>query len=216
MKNKIKLIIFDLDGTLINSLKDITNALNYSLQQLHIHKFTPNQIKELIGGGVTKLIEKSLRKIDINNYEVRIPAKKFKEYYSEHCIDNTRLYPYVIQTLKKLKKYKKAVVSNKPEIFCKKILKELNISEYFDIIVGGDTTKRKKPDPEPIIYVLNKLGIKREETVIVGDGETDIEAGKKAKIKTIAVSYGFRKKEQLKEADYLIDEIKEILKILKI
>lgn len=210
----IKLIIFDLDGTLIDSSIDIKNAINFAIQPYGIKPLTVNETIELIGEGITKLIEKVLIRSQKEGINKDILIQRFLDYYSKHLIDNTTVYPKVKETLEQLNTYKKAVISNKRESLSVEILDRLGLLKYLDLVVGSDTTSEKKPSPVPIFYVLSKLKVKPEEAVIVGDSNYDIEAGKAAGVKTIAVTYGYRPVELLKNADRLINSIDELIDCL--
>lgn len=207
-----KLIIFDLDGTLIDTSRDITNALNYALHSYGFKKLAVEETIQMIGEGITRLIEKILGREKLQLRDEVI--KKFLDYYSEHLIDYSKIYPYVRETLKELNRYKKAVISNKREYLSTKLLDKMNLLMYFDLIVGSDTTSERKPSAMPVIYVYTKLGLKPNETIMVGDSNYDIEAGKKAGVKTVGVTYGYREKQYLTDADYLIDSFNELLRIL--
>src|SRR5208337_3078339 len=136
-------------------------------------------------------------------------------YYSRHLVDNTTVYPGVRETLAQLGAYRKAVISNKRESLSIKTLEQLGLSEYMDIIVGSDTVKERKPSPLPVRHVLSALGVSQEGAVIVGDSNYDIEAGKSAGIKTVAVTYGYRSADLLSGADFIINSMNELVKILK-
>lgn len=209
----VRLIIFDLDGTLVDSRIDITNAINYALKDYGIGPYTVEEITSLVGRGITKLIEdliKPYKEIPVNNV-----IERFLEHYERHIIDNTRPYAGVKETLEELRDYKKAVISNKREYLSKKALEGLGLLRYFEIVLGSDSTPEKKPSPLPVRMVLEKLNIPASEAVIVGDSDLDIKAGKSAGVLTIAVSYGYRPRELLLEADHIIDSIKELTGLLK-
>jgi len=210
---KIKLIIFDLDGTLVDSSIDITNALNYAIAPYDIEKIQGQKTIRLIGEGLTRLIEKLLGE-DKAGIKPDV-LKRFLYYYGEHLADFTRPYQGVTETLEKLENYKKAVISNKREAFSKKLLAELHLSEYFDVILGSDSVAEKKPSPAPVYKVLEIMSLTPEEAVIVGDSNFDIEAGNAAGLKTIGVSYGYRDASTLKDADFIIDDIKALVLKLK-
>lgn len=214
----IKLIIFDLDGTLVDSSIDITNAINYAIKPYGIQPLTVQETISLVGEGITRLMEKLIKSHESevrSNINKDILVERFLEHYSSHLIDNTTVYPMVRETLGKLNGYKKAVVSNKREALSLRILNDLGILKYLDLVVGSDTTSEKKPSPVPVFAVLSKLDVKPEEAVIVGDSNLDIEAGKAAGIKTVAVSYGYRPIELLKDADVIINKIDELINILR-
>lgn len=209
----IRLMIFDLDGTLVDSRIDITNAINYALKDYGIGPYTVEEITSLVGRGITRLIEDLIKpypEIPVNNV-----IERFLYHYERHIIDNTRPYAGVKETLEKLRDYKKAVISNKREYLSKKTLEGLGLLKYFDIVLGSDSTPEKKPSPVPVRLVLEKLNVLPHEAVIIGDSDLDIKAGKAAGVLTIAVSYGYRPRELLLEADHIIDSIKELPGLLE-
>ena len=204
--------MFDLDGTLVDTAQDITNALNFAIEPNDIKILTVEDTIKLIGEGISRLVEKIL---SVENMHLKSEImNRFLEYYSEHLIEHSKEYPHVKETLENLATVKKAVISNKREDLSKRLLEELGLSEYFDLIIGSDTTGERKPSPVPVLYVINKLGLSGDESIIVGDSNYDIEAGKKAGVKTVAVTYGYRPRESLREADYIIDDIRELIPLL--
>ncbi len=209
---QIKLIIFDLDGTLVDTSGDITNALNYALKPYGRRDLTVEDTIKMVGEGITRLIEKLLENERIQMRDTVI--KRFLDYYSEHLVDFSTLYPHVRETLEKLNDYKKAVISNKREYLSTRLLDKLDLLKYFDLVVGSDTTSERKPSAIPVIYVFTKLGVNPDESIIVGDSNYDIEAGKKAGLKTVAVTYGYRERQYLIDADYIIDSMKDLLTLL--
>ena len=206
---KIKLVIFDLDGTLVNSIADITNALNYAIEPYGFEQLTIERTTSLVGEGVTRLIEKLVgqKAADLKD----VVLKRFLEYYSEHLTDFTVPYPGVRETLEMLVNYRKAVISNKREDLSKHLLETLELSGYFDIIWGSDSVSEKKPSPAPVLEMLKKLSCGPDEAVMVGDSNYDIEAGRAAGVSTVAVSYGYRHISLLKDADFIIDNMKELI-----
>lgn len=211
---KIKLIIFDLDGTLVNSSLDITNALNYAIGPYGLEKLTVEKTISLVGEGITRLIEKLLAEGEAGLQPFVL--NRFLDYYSEHLTDYTVPYPGVCETLEMLGNYKKAVISNKREDLSKRVLENLELSGYFDIIWGSDSVPEKKPSPVPVLEMLKKVSCGPDEAVIVGDSNYDIEAGKAAGVRTVAVSYGYRDVSLLKDADVIIDNMKELISQLDI
>lgn len=214
----IKLLIFDLDGTLADTSKDITDAVNYAVKPFGVESLSVSEIKAMVGSGITKLIESLIppRSLRGDNKEAakEEAVKRFLEYYSTHLLDYTKPYPQVKETLSKIEAYKKAVISNKREVLSKKVLKGLGLLKFFDIVLGSDSVSERKPSPVPIFELLKRFGVSKDEAVIIGDSNYDIEAGKAAGIKTIAVTYGYRDREVLKEADFIIENFGEILRIL--
>jgi phosphoglycolate phosphatase len=208
----LKLIMFDLDGTLVDTIQDISDALNYALRPYGVKRLTVVDTMEMVGEGVSRLVEKAIpiEKLHLKNDVM----SRFIEYYSEHLADNSKVYPYVRNTLENLKGFTKAVISNKREAPSKRLLEELGLSEYFDLIIGSDTAGKRKPSPEPVLYAVTRLGSNPEESIIVGDSNYDIEAGEKAGVKTVAVTYGYRPRESLLKADYIIDDIRELMPLV--
>ncbi len=219
----IDLIIFDLDGTLVDSSIDIAHAINYALSFYAIKPVTVEETKGLVGEGVTRLIEKLMERnqetADGENkaahFNKELLMKRFMEHYSTHLVDNTTLYPGVAEVFRQLYDYKKAVISNKRTDLSSAILDRLGLLPYLDLVVGSDATPEKKPSPVPINYVLRKLDVGPGRAVIVGDSNFDIEAGKAAGIKTVAVTYGFRRLDSLKGADLIIDSMPELINVLR-
>lgn len=212
----IKLIIFDLDGTLIDSSIDITEAINYAIKPYGLSPLTRKDTIKLVGEGISRLIEKLLSATPFRaNIEVRNSVMdRFLEYYSAHLLDNTKDYPGVRETLERLRNYKKVVISNKREALSRRIIQELDLN-FFDMIIGSDSTPEKKPSPLPILKVLAEFEIRPEEAIIVGDSNLDIEAGRAAGLITVAVKYGYRPYDMIKHADYVIDRIEDLLDILQ-
>jgi phosphoglycolate phosphatase len=216
----IKVLIFDLDGTLADTSRDITNAVNYAMEPVGQRQFSIDEVKSMVGSGISKLLESLIpreRTGQNNNSYANILSevmRRFLHYYENHLVDNTRAYPHVKETLLKLREFKKAVVSNKREEYSKRVLEELGILGHFDLILGSDSVSEKKPSPVPVLEILKRFGAANKEAVVIGDSNFDIQAGKAAGVKTIAVTYGFRSREFLKEADFLIDSFDEILSVL--
>lgn len=208
----LKLLIFDLDGTLADTAQDITNALNYALQPFGSKVYSVEETKAMVGSGISRLLESLVPSKD--DESKKIVTERFIGFYTEHIIDNTKAYPHVKEILMQLGDYRKAVVSNKREALSRSVLEGIGILKHFEIVLGSDNVREKKPSPVPILDLMNKFSVTNKETVIIGDSNYDIEAGKAAGIKTIAVTYGFRSREILKDADFIIDSIDELLKVL--
>ncbi len=209
----VELIIFDLDGTLVDSSVDITNALNFAIEPFHLGKMTVEKTIGMVGEGLTRLVEKMLGE-EMAGLKKDV-LDRFLSYYSVHLCDFTRPYPGVRETLEGLGGYRKAVISNKRENLSRRLLEELGLALYFDIIFGSDSAGEKKPSPKPLLRVLEMLAVRPEAAVIVGDSDYDIQAGKAAGVRTIAVSYGFRDAALLQGADAVIGDIRELPAKLK-
>ncbi len=213
-RNRFELIIFDLDGTLVDSAEDLAEALNYATLPLGHEPVSAATIKTLVGEGVSKLIDKVLYK---NELEMKNEvAARFTDYYLHHITNHTRAYPHVPEILARMKDFKKAVISNKKEELSKKVLIDLNLIKYFDLVMGSDSAAERKPSPLPLITAAERLGVTPERCFMVGDSQFDMVAGKRAGMKTCGVTYGFRGKKILAEsgADYLVDSFDEIPDLL--
>lgn len=214
---EIDLVIFDLDGTLIDSSDDIAWAANRTLLHMGHKEMDLEAIKEGIGWGVKTLLERLMP--DEGPERIEDGRKRFLEYYWEHLTVKTTLYPGVKETIAYFRGINKkmAIVTNKPVRFTERILEEFGLGESFSMVLGGDSLTNRKPHPEPVERVIETLGAARERTVIVGDSPVDCETGKRAGIMTIGVEYGFRGREELKEAgcDILIKQFHDLKRILK-
>ena len=188
--HNIKAILFDLDGTLIDSVTDLANSINYMLAQLSLPGHTTDEIRGFVGDGVQKLIKRSLGQTHMDKFADAFAA--FMAHYSIHCTDNTVLYPGVSETLPPLtEKYLLGVVTNKSLNFSIKILHTLGINSYFKEVLGGDSLPVKKPDPAGIFFLAEKWGLDPgREMIMVGDHATDIEVGKRAGCKTVFIEGG--------------------------
>jgi phosphoglycolate phosphatase len=209
----IKLIMFDLDGTLVDSGIDIMNALNRALSPLGVPVLTKGQTISLVGEGVTRLVEKVVGSGQVTRRDEVLT--RFIDYYAEHLTDATRPYPGVIRTLERLSGRRKAVISNKMESLSRRVLADLGLIDYFDVVLGGDSIEEKKPSPKALFHVMDLLSAAPGEAVMVGDSSFDIQAGKAAGVTTVAVSYGFRAADTLLEADFIIDAMEALPDLLE-
>ncbi len=211
--SKIKAIVFDLDGTLIDSVTDLANSVNYTLGKLNLPLHTTEEIKSFVGDGVQKLIKRSLGQSHMKKFEdcFRI----FMEHYGAHCTDNTVLYPEVTETLSTLAgNYTLGVLTNKSLAFSHKILTALGVNAYFKEALGGDSLTTKKPDPAGIFYLAEKWNLAPDKMVMVGDHVTDIEVGQKAGCKTVFIKGGIGETRGL-IPDLVINSIAELPDLLE-
>jgi len=223
MDTKNKIIVFDLDGTLINSAPDLCYALNQTLSEINIPLITLQEVMGYLGDGALELIKRGIMKhANIKDFDTELLRLRFLEIYNTCLLDKTDFYPNAIQALKDLKKmnFTLAICSNKPELLAKRIINGLNASRYFDIITGGDTYNYRKPDPRHLINTILATDKKVENAIMIGDSENDINCAKKANIPSIAVSFGYSKvpvlnlKPDLVMSDY-INLTKHIKKLNK-
>ena len=204
------LFLFDLDGTLIDSKADITSTLNLVLARMKMPQLPESLVADFVGEGVQKLIERSLRAAnnlgacpdnrEPESDQVQQGMALFGEEYEAHLLDRTHLFPHVKEGLDRLPWARFAVVSNKPERFSRRILEGLDVGSRFCIILGGDSTQKRKPDPESLYRAMDSCKAAPSETAMVGDSPVDIQAGKAAGVTTCGVLGGFRPKEELEAA----------------
>jgi phosphoglycolate phosphatase len=195
---KKDLIIFDLDGTLIDSVPDLTDSIDYTMRRLGRRGYCEDIVRGWVGNGAAMLVKRALagcREFDVEPQEslLREAMEIFLRHYGENLPGRTRLYPQVRETLELLEKrgYRMAIVSNKPEPFIAPILKGLSIDERFEMILGAESLPLKKPDPLPLLHCCKELAVDIERAVMVGDSSNDILAAKSAGMDSIAVSYGY-------------------------
>ncbi|MBI4398501.1 MAG: HAD hydrolase-like protein, partial [Candidatus Omnitrophica bacterium] len=178
------LVCFDLDGTLIDSRSDIAASTNRMLFALGLPQKTDTVIAGYVGSGVANLIRQSLGDRHENLFDRALSF--FKHDYDAHCLDKTRLFPGVAETLKRLP-MPKAVLTNKPLRFSEKILEGLGVRNFFESVLGGDMQFPKKPAPDAIHFLASQhTGLAYQDMLIVGDSRVDMETGKNAGIQTCA------------------------------
>lgn len=197
---KYKLAIFDLDGTTLNTIEDLAISLNYALEKSDFPKRSLTEVLSFVGNGIQKLIERGVP--DGTSYEkTKAVFDDFTVHYKEHCADNTRPYDGIIDMLNTLKNkgYLLATVSNKAD-YAVQILCRDYFPGLFDAVAGEKPEIRKKPAPDTVNIILEKLNIRREDAVYIGDSEVDIATAKNANMDCISVDWGFRTREQLIEA----------------
>jgi len=213
----IKLLIFDLDGTLADTGRDIADAINYAVEYFGQRRYSVEEAKSMVGAGISSLLESLIAPLEGGDSPgaKELVTKRFVEYYSQHLLDNSFAYPKVKETLAALGSYKKVVLTNKREKFSKQILDGMGLLDYFDLVWGSDNVREKKPSPVPVLDLMKKFNVYEKETVIIGDSNYDVEAGKAANINVIGVTYGFRSREFLEGSDFIIDGFDELLMIMQ-
>jgi phosphoglycolate phosphatase len=212
-----RLVIFDLDGTLVDSLRDLATAINTSLEKMGLPTHQLEEFNYYVGNGIKKLCERSLD--STQQHRVEELHTLFTEYYSTHYAVYTKPYPHVLELLTTLKSQdvKVAVASNKAESFVKQIVSELFPSVEFDCVKGQVDSREKKPAPDIVLDTLRELGIPKEEAILVGDSNVDILTAKNAGVQSIGCLWGFRDYAELSQAqaDSIISDPLEVLEVLK-
>jgi phosphoglycolate phosphatase len=216
--NNKKAILFDLDGTLIDSVPDLAHAVNYMLKSLGKETYPENTIRYWVGNGAATLVKRALLgKKDIEeftDFELFEQAQSlFFDHYTQHLADTTILYNRVQETLKHLhNNYQLAIITNKPFRFVEPILTQLGVNQYFSHILGGDSLDTKKPDPTPLFHMCELLKLDIKECVMVGDSKNDIIAASKASMDSIAVTYGYNYGEDINQykPTFVIDDFSKI------
>ena len=209
----VELIIFDLDGTLVDSKEAIAKGINFALKQFGLKEKTVSEISSYIGIGVDDLVRKSIGPGQEHLFE---KAKSIFENYRKLHPDRAILYPGVKEVLEHFKNKRKVIVTNRKYEFALPTIKELNINSYFEDILGADDIECKKPSSCPLDKAMNRLKMEKDRTVMVGDMDVDILSGKNAGITTCAVTYGIGKKEDILKAkpDYIIDNLLQLTEII--
>jgi phosphoglycolate phosphatase len=209
------MILFDLDGTLADTNRDLHATMNYILNQYGCDRVETDQVRHMIGGGARMILKRGFdeNKFEISDSELDIATERFVDYYDKHIDDETVLFNNVENILKAAKRdaIKMAVVTNKREGLAAKLLFRLNIHHYFDVLIGGDTLPERKPNPLPILEAIKRLGGTAKNAIMIGDSEADTASAMKANVSCICVSFGYRRVtlEEL-NADSIIDDFAQL------
>ncbi|HDP67883.1 MAG TPA: phosphoglycolate phosphatase [Candidatus Marinimicrobia bacterium] len=224
MKKRLyQAIIFDLDGTLIDSSHDIISSVNLTLEHFGFKKIEYETGFHFIGDGIRMLVKRVLAYIqsgkpdaDVDGTLLDRADEIFRKMYREHMLDTTVPYPFVAETLEHLAEYPLAVISNKAFVYTQAILKHFGMDSYFQLILGGDSLPQKKPHPQPLLHAAGQFHIESQHCLMVGDSEKDITAAKNAGMPVCAVTYGLSSKVTLRaqNPDYLIDHMTDLLTIV--
>lgn len=205
------MIIFDLDGTLADTLPDVAAAINAARKEMNRPPLSPDQIRKAIGPGKDDFLRAVFP--DTERPDEGLFLNLFRSHYWDHCLDNTALFPGMDTVLESLD-CPLAVASNKPRRFIEKILEGLNIIGKFQTRLSADDVEEAKPHPEMILRILRIHGVNPERSLMVGDTDKDILAGQRAGTQVCAVRYGYGSLEMIRllEPDYLIETPMDLLK----
>lgn len=215
---KLKLLIFDLDGTLVDSRQDLIESVNAMLRHFHRPELPGDAIASYVGDGAPMLVRRALGDPDEEQF-VQEALEYFLSYYRVHKLDNTHLYPGVKEALEALRdqdggERRMAVLSNKPVNPSRAIVEALGLGDFFVRVYGGNSFHSKKPDPLGVHTLLEETGTRSDEAIIIGDSSIDVITGRNAELWTCGVTYGFSPR-TLDDAppDVLIDSPDELVQL---
>ena len=211
-----RLVIFDLDGTLLNTIADLGNAANHTLAELELPQHTLDEYRLMVGNGMRKLIQRALpadKATDDAFVDTTLAA--FLKYYADHIDLYTKPYPGIPELISALSTdgYKLAVASNKIQAGAEKLIEKFFPGINFVAVMGNSPAYPLKPDAAVVEYIMEKAGTDHAHTIMVGDSGTDIQTARNAGIPVIAVSWGFRPRHELTAADYIVDNTDQLYQL---
>jgi phosphoglycolate phosphatase len=211
---QIDLLIFDLDGTLIESKWDIAASVNLALEELGLPQRPVEEIFGFVGDGVKKLLRLAVGEHNRVSFEEALSV--FRRNYLAHCLDRTVFYPGVEKTLGHFADKRKAVATNKSIEYTNVILQGLG-PQHFEVVVGGDNGFGLKPEPGMLLHIMERLNVSKDRTVLVGDSTNDINGGHNAGIRVCAVGYGMGNREKMAacQPDWFIERPEELMEIFE-
>lgn len=213
-------LLFDLDGTLVDSRADLTTSINLMLDELGRAPLPTERAVTFVGEGVRLLIQRALRATqewEPQDAEVDHATEIYRRHYRVHLLDQTRVYPEVHETLAALRHLPKAVVTNKPYEFSLLIIEALDLRSHFEVVLGSDSLPERKPSPQPLLEAARQCGCAPAQCLMVGDSRIDILAGRAAGMVTCGFVAGFRGREELVAAgaDVLIERFGELRSVVE-
>jgi phosphoglycolate phosphatase len=207
------LLIFDLDGTLVDSKLDLVHAVNAARGLMDLAPISEELVSSYVGNGAPVLMRRALGP-EASEADVARGLEFFMTYYRAHMLDNTRLYPGVKDALDRLRDSgaKMAVLTNKPVRISRSIVEGLGLAQHFFRLYGGNSFDQKKPDPIGIETLLEESGLTRERTIMVGDSGVDVQTARNAKVRACGVSYGFQPESFVEyPPDFIVDDMRELV-----
>ena len=213
--NPVELLLFDFDGTLIDSKYDIATSVNLTLSDLQLPQRSPEEIFSFVGDGVKRLLHLSVGEGNLSKYEEAL--RIFRRHYLTHCLDSTRFYPGIPAVLDNLIQPLKAIVTNKSLEYTIRIVDGLNAGNLFATIESPQDSSDLKPDPGMLLRVLARLGVPPDRTIMIGDSTNDVRAAKAAGIKACAVGYGYGNLDKIRalEPDFYCESPADLLTLLE-
>jgi len=223
MLTKPELILIDVDGTLVDSVPDLAYCIDEMMKQLDMPVRGIDAVREWVGNGVERLTKRALVNALSGEPDAGLFAKAMPIFNTLYAVNNSQrsnLYPGVLESLEAFKAdpdYRVGCVTNKAARFTIPILEDLGIKDFFEIIICGDTLEKKKPDPLPLLHVAEKLGIKPENALMLGDSMSDVKAARAAGFKIVCMSYGYNHGEDIRDynPDAVIDTMTEFSGLIK-
>jgi len=208
-----RLVVFDFDGTLADTWRDIATALNRTLHDVGLPGVDGPDVCFWIGDGALKLLERALPESQRSPERIAELYGVFREHYDRCCLDTTETYPGILDCLEGLSDSMLAVASNKPARFLDRIIDGLGLKSYFRVVLGGDSLQVKKPDRRVLEHLVQRLDQAPGEIWMVGDSAVDVETGRAAGARTIGCGWGLRGRDELCAAgvDVLVEHPREIL-----
>jgi phosphoglycolate phosphatase len=214
LRGRIRAVVFDLDGTLIDSKKDLVVSVNATLRAIGREELPTELVASYVGSGAPVLISRALSGSP-DSEELQHALKYFLEYYEEHKLDYTRAYPGVRAALEQLNGTPMAVLTNKPVDISVRILEGLELAQFFRVIYGGNSFATKKPDPLGANTVLGELKVAANEAGMVGDSEVDVQTARNAGMISAIVNFGFGMHDREKyPADVYLDRMEELVPLV--
>jgi phosphoglycolate phosphatase len=211
----VRAVIFDLDGTLIDSKQDLIHSVNAMLRELGRGELAEETISGYIGHGAPQLVTRALGEGSTEDERQRA-LQFFLSYYETHKMDTTCPYPGVAETLEQMVSVPMAVLTNKPVRISVRILEAMGLAKYFRVIYGGNSFEKKKPDPLGARTILKQLGAEPQEALMVGDSEVDVQTARNAGMQAAAVNYGFGIHDRrLHPADIYLDRIGDLVPLVR-
>jgi phosphoglycolate phosphatase len=211
------MILIDVDGTLVDSVPDLAFCVDAMMERLEMPRRGEAAVRLWVGNGVERLVERALTNDLDGKPDPELLARAlpiFTALYADNTAKRSRLYPGVREGLDYLRVsgYRLGCVTNKAARFTEPLLEELGVREDFELVVSGDTTPRKKPDPMPLLYAAEAMGVSPERSLMIGDSKSDVQAARAAGFQIICMSYGYNHGEEIRryEPDAVIDSMAQL------
>jgi phosphoglycolate phosphatase len=208
----MKLLIFDLDGTLVDSKLDLVHSVNAARAHMELPPISADLVATYVGSGAPVLMRRALGP-EASEADVQQALRYFLDYYREHMLDNTYLYPGVREALDRMHAagMQMAVLTNKPVRFSQALVHGLGLGAHFFRIYGGNSFEQKKPDPVGILTLLEESGVAREQTIMVGDSSVDVRTARNAQVMACGVTYGFQPETfEQDPPDLMVDDMQQL------